>query len=90
MTNSKVLALLTLTMILTGCMSREIASGLGEQDAQEIVVVLKDNGLDATAARSTGGDRNAPATWTVNLRGGAQNSVWPGAYSRTTGCPARR
>lgn len=90
MTNSKVLALLTLTMILTGCMSREIASGLGEQDAQEIVVVLKDNGLDATAARSTGGDRNAPATWTVNLRGGAQNSVLAWRILQDNGLPRQK
>jgi type III secretion protein J len=90
MASRKWLAASALVTILTSCGSREIASGLGEQDAQEVVVVLKENGLDATAARAESSDRNAAPTWTVHLRGGSQNSVMAWRILQANGLPRQK
>jgi type III secretion protein J len=67
-----------------------VASGLGEQDAQEIVVVLKENGLDAGAVRTAGGDRNTAPGWTVKVRGGSQNTVLAWRILQESGLPRQK
>ena len=84
------LSLLALVLALSGCARREVASGLGEQDAQEIVVVLKENGLDAAIVRSDGADRNAAPSWTVTVRGGAQNTVLAWRALHENGLPRQK
>ena len=84
------LSLLALVLALSGCARREVASGLGEQDAQEIVVVLKENGLDAAIVRSDGADRNAAPSWTVTVRGGAQNTVLAWRVLHENGLPRQK
>jgi len=79
-----------LMLIAGGCANRELASGLNEQDAQEIVVVLKQNGIDAVAARETGGDRDAAATWTVNSRGNSQEKVLAWRILQENGLPRQK
>jgi type III secretion protein J len=88
--NPKLLSLLVLALTLSGCMSHEVASGLGEQDAQEIVVVLKENGLDAAAVRSAGVDRNTAPSWTVTVRGGSQNTVLAWRVLQESGLPRQK
>ena len=90
MARQKSLSVLALGFVLTGCMSREVASGLSEQDAQEIVVVLKESGLDAAAVRSAGGDRNAAPSWTVNVRGGSRNTVLAWRLLQENGLPRQK
>src|SRR5947208_1602082 len=90
MASRKRLSLVALALVLAGCVSRDVASGLGEQDAQEIVVVLKENGLDALAVRSAGGDRNTAPSWTVKVRGGSQNTVLAWRVLQENGLPRQK
>jgi type III secretion protein J len=84
------LSLLVLVLVMSGCMSRDIASGLGEQDAQELVVVLKENGIDASAVRIAGVDRNAPPSWTVKVQGGSQNTALAWRVLQENGLPRQK
>jgi type III secretion protein J len=77
-------------LMLCGCMSREVGSGLSEQDAQEIVAVLKEGGLEATPVRTAGADRNAAATWTVKVRGSGQNAVLAWRLLQENGLPRQQ
>src|SRR5215467_11964388 len=90
MASRKWLSLLALALVLAGCANHEVGSGLGEQDAQEIVVVLKENGLDAAAVRSPSADRNAPPSWTVNVKGGSQNLVTAWRVLEANGLPRQK
>lgn len=81
--------LIVLTLWLCGCASREIVSGLDEQDAQEIAVVLKENGLDAQAVRAEQ-DRNALPSWTVKLKGGSGNAVAAWRILEENGLPRQK
>jgi type III secretion protein J len=87
---AKLFGLAMLALVLSGCMRHEVASGLGEQDAQEIVVVLKENGLDAAAVRSATNDRNAAPSWTVTVRGGSQNTVLAWRVLEESGLPRQK
>jgi type III secretion protein J len=83
-------AIALVLLLGSGCRSRELASGLNEQDAQEIVVVLKQNGIDAAAVRTAGSDRDAPATWTVNSRGSSQEMVLAWRILQENGLPRQK
>jgi len=88
--NSKWLLILSLALVLCACARREVASGLSEQDAQEIVAVLKEGGLDAEPVRVAGADRNAAPSWSVELRGGGQNSVSAWRILQENGLPRQQ
>jgi type III secretion protein J len=79
-----------LTLGLCACASREVASGLSEQDAQEIVAVLKEGGVDAVPLRVAGSDRNAAPSWAVKMRGGEQNSVLAWRILKENGLPRQQ
>lgn len=81
---------IVLAISLCGCASREIASGLDEQDAQEITVVLKENGLDAQTVRANGQDRNAAPTWSVKLKGGSESAVLAWRILEENGLPRQK
>src|SRR5262245_5235608 len=59
-------------LLLTGCLKQELQTGLTEPEAQEIIVLLKDHGLEAVKQISAAGDQGSP-TWTVLVKGGSQN-----------------
>lgn len=86
----KLSVLTLLAMSFCGCASREIASGLDESDAQEIAVVLKENGLEARAERVAAQDRNGAATWTVNLKGGSDTAVLAWRVLQENGLPRQK
>lgn len=90
MRNLRVPALIAIAVSLCGCASREIASGLDEQDAQEITVVLKESGLDAQAVRNAGQDRNASPTWAVKVKGDGQNAVLAWRILQENGLPRQK
>jgi type III secretion protein J len=90
MQTRKWIGALAVALLSTACANREIASGLNEQDAQEIVVVLKENGLDAAAARETSGEREGPPTWKVLSRGGSQNTVLAWRILQENGLPRQK
>lgn len=58
-------------VLLTGCMQKQLQTGLTEQEAQEIMVLLKENGVDATRQLMPG-DSEVP-TWAVSVKGGDQD-----------------
>ncbi|MGH9722569.1 MAG: hypothetical protein ACRD8O_20345, partial [Bryobacteraceae bacterium] len=74
---------------LTGCLAKILQTGLDEQDAQEIVVLLKENGIDATAAREAG-EKKESSSWTVKLKGGDQTVVQAWRVLRENGLPKHK
>jgi type III secretion protein J len=66
----KCLVILSL-FLLAGCLKQELQSGLNETEAQEIIVLLKDHGLEAVKQSSAAA--NQAPTWTVSVKGGSQN-----------------
>jgi type III secretion protein J len=84
MTIGRAMAILPLALVLSGCLRKEIQTGLSEPEAQEIIVVLKDHGLDAVTQRS--GNEKAPS-WTVYVKGGDQNLVEAWRILRENGLP---
>lgn len=77
--------MLLLVVLLTGCLKHPLSSGLTERDAQEMIVVLKENGLDATR-EVVAAERGAP-TWTVFVRGGDQNVIRAWRILQENGMP---
>lgn len=84
------LALVVCLLMLCGCLSRDLQSGLSEQDAQEIVVVLKQNGLDAFPVREQGGDRDSAPAWTVKVKGGSRNLLVAWQVMQDNGLPRQK
>jgi type III secretion protein J len=71
---------------LAGCASRQLRSGLSERDSQEIVVLLRDNGLDAYAEREAGEKKEVP-TWQVKVPGGSDRLTAAWRILRENGLP---
>ncbi len=83
------IAILTLICLtLTSCLKHELQSGLTEAEAQEIIIVLQEHGLEADRSL-TAKDREAP-TWTVSLKGGNQNLVAAWRILQENGLPRPR
>jgi type III secretion protein J len=81
---------IVITFLLCGCGNKEIASGLNEQEAQEMIAVLRENGLEAVSVRTEGTDRNAPPSWALKVRGGAQNAVVAWRILQENGLPRQK
>ena len=89
MTNSPKIILVTLlAAMLVGCLKQELQSGLTEQEAQEIILALKQNGLDADRQIVVKG-KELP-TWIVSVRGGNQNLVAAWRILQENGLPRQR
>jgi len=69
---SKLLVVLGLTVFLSGCVTHSLRTGLSEQDAQEIVVLLNENRIEAFANKAPG-EKKGEENWSVGIRGGDQN-----------------
>lgn len=79
-------ALLLPVVLLVASCSHTIETGLSQRDAQEIVVTLREGGIDAfTEADSTGKKENA--TWQVRIRGGGDKTVTAWKVLREHGLP---
>ena len=81
--------LVALGLFLAGCLTQPLQTGLSEHDAQEIVVVLKENGLEATAQKEPG-EKKEGATWMVKVKGGDQNLVLAWRVLRENGLPREK
>jgi len=68
----KLLVVLVLMAFLSACVTHSLRSGLSEQDAQEIVVLLNENGIEASAVRAAG-EKKGEEKWSVIIHGGDQN-----------------
>lgn len=80
--------LLAAILFLTGCLRSELHTGLSEQEAQEIIVLLKQNGLDAQRALLARG-KETP-TWTVYVLGGNHNLVLAWRILQENGLPRQK
>jgi type III secretion protein J len=84
------MVLITFLLPLCGCMSRDLQSGLSEQDAQEIVVLLKQNGLEAYPVREASADHDAAPAWTVKVKGGSRNLLVAWQVMQDNGLPRQK
>ncbi|HBY59787.1 MAG TPA: hypothetical protein DEH78_08175 [Solibacterales bacterium] len=80
--------LAALVLPLCGCLQQEISTGLTEKEAQEMIVVLKEHGFDATR-KLRPGERKEPA-WTVFVKGGDQNLIQAWRVLEENGLPRDR
>jgi len=68
----KLMVVALLTVFLSACVTHSLRTGLSEQDAQEIVVLLNENGIEASAVKAAG-EKRGEEKWSVVVRGGDQN-----------------
>jgi type III secretion protein J len=76
---------LLLLLILAGC-SRQLESGLTEKEAQEVVVTLRQNGIEATAEMALG-DKKGDSNWQVAVKGGSDKVVAAWNILHASGLP---
>jgi type III secretion protein J len=86
---SKLLIVVSLTIFLSACVTHELQSDLGEQDAQEIVVLLNENGIDASAVKAAS-EKKGEEKWTVVIRGGDQNLARAWRVLEENGLPRQK
>jgi len=85
----KLFVILIMTVMMTACVSHELEAGLSEQDAQEIVVVLHDHGIPASAAKAIG-EKKGEDKWSVVVRGGDQKLAEAWKVLRENGLPRQK
>ena len=78
----------SLLFVLAAC-SRKLATGLNERDAQEIVVTLREHGIDS-ATEIEPGSKKEGAAWQVNVRGGSDKAVEAWNVLRENRLPRKR
>ena len=81
--------ILGLTIIFSACLKHDLQTGLSEQDAQEIVVVLGENGIEASSSK-TAGEKKGEEKWTVSVYGGDQNLARAWRVLEENGLPRQR
>ena len=74
--------------LLAGCLRQELQTGLTEPEAQEIIVLLKDHGLEAVKQSSAAA--NQTPTWTVSVKGGSQNLFLAWKILQENGLPREK
>lgn len=74
-------------LVLVGC-SRQLENGLRERDAQEIVVTLRQHGIDA-APQLDAADKKG-STWDVTVKGGSDKLVEAWNVLRESGLPREK
>lgn len=78
-----------LIVVLSACVTHELQTGLSEQDAQEIVVLLNENGIDASATKGVG-EKKGEEKWSVVIRGGDQNLAHAWRVLQDNGLPRQK
>ena len=68
----KLMVVALLTVFLSACVTHSLRTGLSEQDAQEIVVLLNENGIEASTVKAAG-EKRGEEKWSVVVHGGDQN-----------------
>ena len=68
-----ILLAVSLPFLLAGC-ARQLETDLTENDAQQIVVLLRENGINATTELDPNQKKGSPA-WMVNVRGQSDTVV---------------
>lgn len=78
-----------LTVLLSACVTHSLQTGLSEQDAQEIVVLLNQNGIDASAVKGVS-EKKGEEKWDVAIRGGDQNLARAWRVLEENGLPRQK
>jgi type III secretion protein J len=76
-------------LLLSACVTHELQTDLSEQDAQEIVVLLNEHGIEASAARGVG-EKKGEEKWSVVVRGGDQNLARAWRVLQENGLPREK
>jgi type III secretion protein J len=76
-------------LLLSACVTHELQTDLTEQDAQEIVVLLNEHGIEASAARGVG-EKKGEEKWSVVVRGGDQNLARAWRVLQENGLPREK
>lgn len=79
---------LMICLLSAGC-SRQLEAGLTEDDAQQIVVVLRENGINATAELDPTQKKDA-AAWLVDVRGQSDTVVTAWKILSENGLPRKK
>ncbi len=79
------LLLVPFILLLAAC-SHTIETGLSEREAQEIVVTLREGGIDAFAEPDSSAKKDS-ALWQVRIRGGGEKTVTAWKLLREHGLP---
>jgi type III secretion protein J len=87
---AKYAVVLLAVLSLVGCAKQHLQGGLSEQEAQEIIVVLKERGLDAVAEPDLAAESKEGPMWTVMVKGGDQNLVVAWRVLRENGLPREK
>ena len=85
----KSLITVVLTLCLSGCLKHELQTGLSEQDAQEIVVLLNENDIPASATKEAG-EKKGEEKWSVIVLGGDQNLAHAWQVLEENGLPRQK
>jgi type III secretion protein J len=85
----KLVVILSASVLLIGCLTHDLQSGLTEQDAQEIVVLLNENSIDASATK-VAAEKKGEEKWTVAVRGGDQNLARAWRVLQDNGLPRQK
>lgn len=86
---SKLLVIVGLTVLLSACVTNSLQTGLSEQDAQEIVVLLNENSIDASAIKGVS-EKKGEEKWDVVIRGGDQNLARAWRVLQENGLPRQK
>lgn len=83
---------LSLMLVMCGCFSSDLQTGLTESEAQEITVVLRQRGIAAYPVReaAAGGGHEAAPSWTVRVKGSDRSLVAAWQVLQENGLPRQR
>ncbi len=85
----KLAVILGFAVILSACVTHSLQTGLSEQDAQEIVVLMNENGIDASAVKGVS-EKKGEEKWDVVVRGGDQNLARAWRVLQENGLPRQK
>ena len=86
---TQLLVVLGLTLLLSACVTHSLQTGLSEQDAQEVVVLLNENGIDSFATKGVS-EKKGEEKWDVMIRGGDQNLARAWRVLEENGLPRQK
>lgn len=84
----KLILVAGLALVLGAC-THELQTGLTEQEAQEIVVLMSENGIEASAAK-VASEKKGEEKWNVVVRGGDQNLARAWRVLQENGLPRQK
>ncbi len=86
---SKLLVILGLTVFWCACVTHSLQTGLSEQEAQEIVVLMNENGIEASAVKGVS-EKKGEEKWDVVIHGGDQNLARAWRVLEENGLPRQK